>query len=104
MPNFNSIANLSAPGAASFENPWALSYKSLFDVVAVIIFSEMLNPTLYEGELLYWSNINVSVGTFIKYPLIKYIPSLIEAEDPVFVAPLSIHLAKVAFASILVLL
>ena len=34
--------------------------------------------------MLYWSRIIVCVATSTKYPLIKYTPALIVAEDPVY--------------------
>ena len=45
--------NLSAPGAAKFENPLALSYRSLSVDEAVINSSFTKRPTLYDGVLLY---------------------------------------------------
>ena len=45
LTRVNSILNLSAPGAAKFVNPFALSYKESSSL-AFIIFSLTLNPTL----------------------------------------------------------
>ena len=45
--------NLSAPGAAKFEKPLALSYKSLSKEDAVTSSSVISSPILYEGVLEY---------------------------------------------------
>ena len=45
--------NLSAPGAAKFEKPLALSYRSLFSEEAVTNSSLTNKPTLYEGAFVY---------------------------------------------------
>ena len=45
--------NLSAPGAAKFENPLALSYRSLSVAEAVTSSSFTNRPTLYDGVLPY---------------------------------------------------
>ena len=42
------ILNLSAPGAAKFVNPFALSYKELSSLTLTIV-SLTFNPTLYDG-------------------------------------------------------
>ena len=44
----NPILNLSAPGAAKFENPLALSYNEISSF-ALIIDSSIFKPTLYDG-------------------------------------------------------
>ena len=54
--------NLSAPGAAKFENPAALSNK-LESSNADTTFSSMNKPTLYDGTSVYWSTIIVWVFT-----------------------------------------
>ena len=88
--------NLSAPGAAKFENPLALSYRSLSDAEAVTNSSFTNKPTLYDGELLYWSRITVESATVTKNPLIKYTPWAIFAAAPVDVELDMIVVAKLA--------
>ena len=63
--------NLSAPGAAKFENPLALSYRSLSEAEAVTNSSLTNKPTLYEGAFVYWSRMTVESETVTKNPLIK---------------------------------
>ena len=89
--------NLSAPGAAKFENPAALSNKSESSN-AETTFSSINNPTLYEGLLSYCSTIIVCVDTLTKYPRIKYIPSWTVAADPIEAAPRAMVVAKGLFA------
>ena len=88
--------NLSAPGAAKLEKPLALSYRSLSEADAVTSSSLTSNPTLYEGELLYWSRITVESATVTKNPLIKYTPWAIFAAAPVAVELDIIVVAKLA--------
>ena len=64
------IWSLSAPGAAKFVNPDALSFKE-GSSSAVTKFSSTLNPTRYDGVEPYWSNNSVSVETCAKVPRIK---------------------------------
>ena len=64
------ILSLSAPGAAKFENPLALSYNESSSF-AVTNCSSMLRPTLYEGSKSYGFKIILSEGTSTKLPLIK---------------------------------
>ena len=61
------ICNLSAPGAAKFVYPDALSFND-GSSSAVINFSSMLNPIRYDGWSPYWSNIRVSLWTCAKVP------------------------------------
>ena len=61
------------------------------------------NPTLYEGLLLYWSNIIVSVSTCTKEPRAKNTPSVTVNADPVNVALLKIQVAKSDPAVVVVL-
>ena len=65
--------SLSAPGAAKFENPLALSYKDLSSF-ADTISSTIVRPTRYDGELVYGSNIISLVSTSTNVPLIKKTP------------------------------
>ena len=46
--NVAEILSLSAPGAAKFENPLALSYNDLSSL-ADTISSKIVSPTLYDG-------------------------------------------------------
>ena len=85
--------NLSAPGAAKFENPAALSNKSESSN-ADTTFSSMNKPTLYDGTSLYWSTIIVWAVTLTKYPRMKYTPSWTVAADPIEVAFNAIAVAK----------
>ena len=48
MDKIADIFNLSAPGAAKFENPLALSYSDLSSL-ADTISSKIVSPTLYDG-------------------------------------------------------
>ena len=50
------ILNLSAPGAAKFVNPFALSYNESSSL-ELMTSSETSNPTLYDGSALYGSKI-----------------------------------------------
>ena len=75
------ILNLSAPGAAKFVNPAALSFKD-GSSSAVTKSSWTLNPIRNDGSWLYWSNMRVSPWTCAKVPLRKYTPSPTEKEEP----------------------
>ena len=66
----NSIFNLSAPGAAKLENPFALSYKEVSSFAATSV-STTCKPTLYVLSFVYWSNISVCSLTLTKLPLTK---------------------------------
>ena len=71
----------SAPGAAKFVNPDALSFSD-GSSSALIKFSWTSNPIRYDGASLYWSNIKVSFWTWTKVPRMKYTPSPIDIADP----------------------
>ena len=79
------ILNRSAPGAAKFVKPFALSYKdaSSFEF---IISSDISKPTLYDGFIEYGSKIIRDEGTSTKLPRIKYTPAFTPNADPVAVA------------------
>ena len=96
------ILSLSAPGAAKFENPLALSYNdssSFADTNSSLIKS----PTRYEGVFVYGSKTNLSADPFTKCPRIKKTPSAIETLHPTADASISIRLATVSPALIRVL-
>ena len=76
------ILNLSAPGAAKFVNPFALSNRDESSL-AFTTSSIISNPTLYDGLLLYGSNIIKDVDTSTKVPRIKYTPSFTPKAEPV---------------------
>ena len=67
MESCTDILKRSAPGAAKFVNPFALSYKdeSSFELM---ICSDISNPTRYDGLLLYGSNTINEVGTSTNVP------------------------------------
>ena len=85
----------SAPGAAKFVNPFALSYneESSFEF---IICSDISNPTRYDGLLLYGSNTINDVGTSTKVPRKKYTPELTPNADPVAVASSEVSVKTVS--------
>ena len=95
------IFNLSAPGAAKFENPFALSNSeesSLDDIID----SKILNPTLYDGLFVYGSNTIVLVGTLMKVPLTKYTPSFIFTALPTAEAFVDTNVATLSPTEIVV--
>ena len=63
------IFNLWAPGAFSFEEPAALSFKVLSSL-GVLRVSVTLSPILYEGLSAYFSNIKVCAVFCTKNPLV----------------------------------
>ena len=85
MESFTDILKRSAPGAAKFVNPFALSYNesSSFEF---IISSDMSRPTLYDGVTEYGSKIIKDDGTSTKLPRIKYTPAFTPKAVPVAVA------------------
>ena len=96
------IFNLSAPGAAKFENPLALSYRES-SFLAVINCSSMFKPTLYDGLFEYGSKTILSVDTSTKFPLIKYVPEDIPTAEPMAEAPVSTNVRTVSPSLIAVL-
>ena len=89
----------SAPGAAKFVNPDALSFKD-GSSSALIKFSWTSNPMRYDGNSPYWSKIKVSLWTWANVPRIKYTPSPIDIADPIAVAPNANVFANGSFAAI----
>ena len=89
------ILSLSAPGAAKFENPLALSYNDSSSF-AETNSSLMKSPTRYEGLFVYGSRTNLSADTFTKCPRMKKTPSAIETIHPTPEAPISIKFATVS--------
>ena len=61
------ISRRSAPGAAKFVNPDALSFSD-GSSSALIKFSWTSNPIRYDGSSSYWSNIKVWFWTWTKVP------------------------------------
>ena len=102
FPNVVVIFNLSAPGAAKFENPLALSYRES-SFLAVINCSSMFKPTLYDGLFEYGSKTILSVDTSTKFPLIKYVPEDIPTAEPMAEAPVSTNVRTVSPSLIAVL-
>ena len=92
------ILSLSAPGAAKFEKPLALSYKESSSF-AEMTSSSIVKPIRYEGVLVYGSNTIFCVATSTKVPLIKNTPSPIEAAEPTEVAFSDTKVATVSPAS-----
>ena len=68
--NVAEIFSLSAPGAAKFEKPLALSYRDLSSL-ADIISSSIVSPTLYEELFVYGSKTIPLSLTCTNVPLIK---------------------------------
>ena len=64
------IFNLSAPGAAKFEKPLALSYSDLSSL-ADITSSSIVRPTLYEELFVYGSKTILLSLTCTNVPLMK---------------------------------
>ena len=89
----------SAPGAAKFVNPDALSFNESSSS-ALMKFSWTSNPIRYVGVLLYWSKTKVSPWTWANVPRIKYTPSPIDIADPIAVAPNARVFANGSFAAI----
>ena len=96
------IFNLSAPGAAKFENPLALSYNESSSLDETIS-SRIVRPTLYEGVFVYGSSIISLFATSTNVPLIKNTPCPTDASDPIAVASSDINVAIVSPEDIVVL-
>ena len=95
------IFNLSAPGAAKLENPFALSNNeesSLDDIIDSVTF----NPTRYDGLFEYGSNTMVLAGTLTKVPLMKYTPSFIFTALPTAEAFVDTNVATLSPVEIVV--
>ena len=69
LANVKVILNLWAPGAFTFEVPWALSFKDVSSF-GVTKDSVTLKPILYDGVFVYLSNTNVELSTFTWKPFI----------------------------------
>ena len=102
LASFTDILNLSAPGAAKFVNPFALSYneESSFEF---IISSDTSKPTLYDGFIEYGSKIINEDGTSTKLPRIKYIPAVTPKAEPTAVASSEANVKTVSPIVIVVL-
>ena len=99
--NLTLILNLSAPGAAKFVNPFALSYNEESSF-AFTISSTISKPTRNDGVLLYGSKTISDVGTSTNVPRIKYTPSDIPNAEPTAAAFSSVSVAIVSFRLIVV--
>ena len=95
------IFNLSAPGAAKFENPLALSYSDLSSL-ADTISSKIVRPTLYDGVLVYGSSIISLFATSTNVPLTKKTPCPTDAREPIEVASSDTTVATVSPADTVV--
>ena len=95
------ILRRSAPGAAKFVNPDALSFKD-GSSSALTKSSWTSSPIRKVGNWVYWVNIKVSFCIWQNIPRTKYTPSPIDIAVPKAFAPKDNVLANGSFAAITV--